>query len=302
MDMPESVDDKLVVAISSRALFELEDADRVFSTEGLDSYRRHQRDHEQDLLTPGTGVPLVRSLLAINQLTNQRLVEVVIVSRNDPDTGLRVVNSLEGHGLEIQQAVFTAGADPLPYLDALGCNLFLSVDASTVRGALERGMPAAQVLEPPAGDSDMTSPGALHIAFDGDSVLVDGESDRVFDEQGVEAFIAHEVERVDIPMSPGPFQPFLLALGRVQSALAGQPAVKISLVTARNASAGRRFVHTFRHWGVNVDESFFLAGAPKAPILSVLRPHIYFDDRHEHLGAARAETPSAHVPFPDISP
>jgi 5'-nucleotidase len=294
--MAYALDDKLVVAISSRALFALDEADATFRDHGLEAYRRHQLEFEDVPLAPGTGMPLVRGLLRINEVVGQSLVEVIVLSRNDADSGLRIFNSIEAAGLPITRAAFTDGGDPLPYLDPFVCDLFLSNETDAVRAALARGFPAAQVLNPPE-DFDEEPTGPVKIAFDGDAVLFDDESERVFQDQGLDAFLAREAELAEVPMNPGPFKPFLTALGRVQAAAgADQNVIRTALVTARSAPATKRVVKTLRTWDVRVDESFFLGGVEKAGVLAALNAHIFFDDQHVHLDPAQATTPSAHVP------
>ena len=294
--MAYSLEDKLVVAISSRALFALEEADAVFREHGLDAYRAHQRKNEDIPLLPGTGMPLVRGLLRINEVVKQPLVEVIVLSRNDADTGLRIFNSVEALGLPISRAGFTDGADPLPYLEPFVCDLFLSSEPDAVREALVRGFPAAHVLDPPEAFDEAPS-GPVMIAFDGDAVLFDDESEKIFKEHGLEAFLTREAELAEVPMSPGPFAPFLAALGRVQAAAgADQSVIRTALVTARNAPATKRVVKTLRTWDVRVDESYFLGGVEKAGVLAALKAHMFFDDQQVHLDPAQATTPSAHVP------
>lgn len=231
--LPYTLDDKLVVAISSRALFALDEADAVFRDHGLEAYRQYQREREDQPLAAGTGMPLVRGLLRINAVVDQPLVEVIVLSRNDADSGMRIFNSIEEAGLAITRAAFTDGADPMPYLKPFACDLFLSDEPAAVQAALRSGFPAARVMDPPEG-YDEEPAGPVKTAFDGDSVLFDGESERVFQEEGLEAFQARENELADQPMNPGPFKPFLVALGRVQTAVGDDQAViRTSLVTAR---------------------------------------------------------------------
>jgi 5'-nucleotidase len=223
---------------------------------------------------------------------------VVVLSKNDADSGLRILSSAEAHGLDITRAAFTDGEDASRYLGAFECNLFLSKEAPDVRAAIAAGFPAAYVLDPPDVLTD-EDPGPVRIAFDGDAVLFDDESERVYKEQGLEAFTARERELADVPLNPGPLEPFLRALAKVQSeATRDATLVRTSLVTARSAPAHERVVKTLRHWGVTVDESFFLGGVQKANVLNQLRPHIFFDDQRIHLDPARGTTPSAHVPSP----
>ncbi len=299
--MAYDLDGLLVVGISSRALFALEESDQIFQTRGLDEYREYQRGHEHDVLQPGTGFPLVRGLLKLNEVAGGTVVEVIVVSRNDADTGLRILKSAEAHGLAITRAAFTAGEDPWPYLTPLSCNLFLSTDPQDVQRAIDAGVPAARVLDPPETPAEEASP--IRIAFDGDAVLFDDESERVFQQDGMAAFMQRERDLANTPMNPGPFEPFLRALGAVQEKLPDdREHLRISLVTSRNAPAHERVVKTLREWRVSIDESFFLGGAPKQPILATLRPHIYFDDQTVHLEGG--VVPSAQVPYRtlDVAP
>lgn len=293
--MPYSLDDKLVVGITSRALFDLDEADAVFRNEGLLAYRTFQREHEDENLEPGTGFPLVRGLLAINHRVDDRVVEVIVISRNDADSGMRFWNSIEYHGLDISRGAFTSGRDASRYLRPFCCDLFLSANPEDVSAAIGQGYPAALVCTPPEGlhQGDLNE---VRIAFDGDAVLFDGESERVFQENGLEAFLEREARLADVPMNPGPFEPFLRGLRLVQDRFPeGASPIRTSLVTARNAPAHKRVVNTLRSWGVSLDESFFLGGIDKAPILAQLRPHIFFDDQMTHLEGSRRQTPSAQV-------
>lgn len=294
--MAYSLDGKLVVGISSRALFDLDEADAIFRNQGLDAYRAHQRANEDVVLKPGTGFPLVRGLLAINAKAETRLVEVVVISRNDADSGARVFHSIESHGLDISRGAFTGGQDPWPHLGSFHCQLFLSADPDDVKGALSKGFPAALVCPPPDG-MDHELPSEVRIAFDGDAVLFDDESERVYQQQGLQAFQEREAALVDEPMQPGPFKPFLMALKGIQERFPeGESPVRTLLVTARGAPAHQRVINTLRTWGVRIDETFFLGGVVKSDLLESLRPHIYFDDQMRHLERSRRRTPSAQVP------
>jgi len=286
---------QLVVGITSRALFDLAEADRVFREQGLAAYREHQRRRESVMLAPGTALPLVRALLRLNRTTGERLVRVVVISRNDADTGVRVFHSIAAHGLDIEQAAFTGGREPWPYLSALRCNLFLSAEPADVQDALERGLPAALVSAPPRDVHDADAD-EVRIAFDGDAVLFDPASERVYQTEGLEAFHQREAARADQPLEPGPFAPFLTALHRIQARLGEERSpVRTALVTARGAPAHLRVINTLRAWGVRIDQSFFLAGEDKTGVLQQLRPHLYFDDQRAHLARAETSTPSAQV-------
>jgi 5'-nucleotidase len=296
--MPYQLTDKLVVGISSRALFDLDDADAVFRREGLAGYRQHQREHEKDILEPGTAMPLIRGLLAIDDPATpeeDHLVEVILLSRNDADSAMRLFNSIEAHGLRITRGALTSGRDPWPYLGALQCSLFLSADANDVFNARAQGFPAALVLARP-GEATEEEPGEVRIAFDGDAVLFDERSELVYQNQGLTAFQDNEVSRRAEPLDPGPFASFLIALKRIQDRFPeGQSPIRTALVTARGAPTHTRVVNTLRAWGVRMDETFFLGGIDKAPVLAVLRPHIFFDDQLRHLRRAQQVVPSAHV-------
>jgi 5'-nucleotidase len=294
--MPYNLDDPLVLGLSSRALFALDDSNLIFEQEGMAAYRAHQREHEDVPLEPGTAFPLVRGLLRLNELADERLVEVIVISRNDADSGMRIFNSIESNGLDITRGAFTDGGASWAYAPAFKCDLFLSADREDVRKALVEEVPAALVLDPPERvDQDEAS--EVRIAFDGDAVLFDGESERVFQTEGLEAFLNRENALADEPMNPGPFKRFLDALTRIQAHFDDpeNSPIRTALVTARNAPAHKRVVNTLRSWGVRLDETFFLGGIEKAPVLEALRPHIFFDDQLSHLTPASRFIPSAHV-------
>lgn len=286
----------LVVAISSRALFDLEESHAVFQ-HSLAEYERYQIEHEDDMLGPGVAFPLIKRLLALQDPhTGEPAVEVVLVSHNDANTGLRVLNSIEGHGLRISRAAFTRGRPPYPYLGAFQADLFLSADPKDVQGALEEGFAAGIILRGVNFADDATD--ELRIAFDDDAVLFSDEAERVYAEQGLAAFQRSEAENAERPLRPGPFKRFLEAINRIQSAFPPpEPCpIRTALVTARSAPAHRRAIKTLRAWGVSVDEAFFLGGMDKAPVLRVFRPHIYFDDQQSYCESASRYVPTAHVP------
>jgi len=291
-----SLDDKLVVGISSRALFDLSQANAVYETEGLAAYRSYQRDREDETLSPGTGFPLVRGLLAINRLAPERLVEVVVISRNDAESAMRVFRSIDHYGLDISRGAFTNGGDSWRYIRPFHCSLFLSQDPGNVLSALERDLPAALLLAPPDGVALDEEPSPVRVAFDGDAVLFGDESERVFQADGLDAFHEHERLRHDEPMRSGPFRPFLEALGRIQARFPSDASpIRTALVTSRGAPAHHRVISTLRSWQVRLDETFFLGGVEKAEILRELRPHIFFDDQLRHLEPAAESVPMAHV-------
>lgn len=291
----------LRVAISSRALFDLEAEDRIFREDGLAAYLAHQRAHEQDPPAWGTGYPLIRKLLGMNRI-GRELVEVLIVSRNNPHTGLRVGRSLASSGLPIERRVFTAGRPTYPYLEALGVHFFLTASEEDARDATAHGIPSAVVLpslvpqEPTSGPTD----GELRIAFDGDCCLFGSESERFFQrvhaERGLEAalaeFNAEEARRSLSPMSRGPMAAFLESLARLRE---GGCQIRTALITARSAPADERPVRTLESWGLEVDEFLALGGLPKAPFLGAFGADLFFDDQDRHLDLARHVVPSARV-------
>jgi len=293
---PQHDPDRMVVAISSRALFDLENSHALFERDGLQAYASFQRDHEEDTLEPGIAFPLVRKLLALNALDNPGLprVEVILLSRNSADTGLRIFNSIERYGLEIVRAAFTSGEPTTRYIRAFGADLFLSANPESVRYALEHGVAAATILpaKAPEHGSEL-----LRIAFDGDAVLFGDESERISQEQGIEAFAANERERASEPLSGGPFRGFLHALHRIQNAFPPDASpIRTALVTARSAPAHKRVILTLRQWGVRLDEALFLGGRAKGPFLQAFGADIFFDDSHANIESARQHVPAGHVP------
>ncbi len=298
--MPVTLADKLVVGIASTALFDLSEADRIFREKGLASYRDHMRTNENEFLAPGTGFPLVKGLLAINELASEYLVEVVLMSRNDADSGYRILNSIEEWKLQVKRAAFTDGGAPSDYLEAFSCNLYLTTNRSEVVSALKSGFPAALVYAPPK-EIDLSS-NEVRIAFDGDAVLFSDESDRVFREKGLEAFETLEKAAQNVPLKPGPLKSFLEAISRIQTRFPEeQPTrcpIRTSLVTARGFPAHKRAINTLRDWNIKLDESFFLGGLDKSLILRVLKPHIFFDDQRANLEPSKDHVPVAEVPAP----
>jgi 5'-nucleotidase len=287
----------LVVAITSRALFHLEDSNEVFEREGLAAYAALQREKEDEPLEPGVAFPLVRKLLHLNELgapAPSPRVEVVLLSRNSSDTGLRIFNSIEHHGLRIRHAVFTSGAPVWRYIRPFGAQLFLSANPLSVRSALDHGVAAATILPAPApAEVDPQ----LRIAFDGDAVIFGDESERINLEEGLEAFSSNEARLAEQPLSGGPFRPFLAALHRLQAAFPESDSpIRTALVTARSAPAHKRVILTLRRWGVRLDEALFLGGRPKGPFLKVFRADIFFDDSMHNIESARAHVAAGHVP------
>ncbi len=293
---PAIAREPLVVAISSRALFDLEESHRVFEEEGVEAYCRYQIAHENEPLEPGVAFAMVRKLLALNQDDDRgRRVEVILLSRNSADTGLRIFNSIQHHGLDISRAAFAGGLSPYRYIGAFGAHLFLSADPSDVREALDRGIAAATILPGSRrpGDAD----GALHIAFDGDAVLFSDEAEQVYQREGLLAFEAAERSSAHQPLPGGPFKEFLAALHRIQGEYPPEQApIRTALVTARGAPAHERVIRTLRAWGIRIDEAIFLGGRPKAPVLEAFGADIFFDDQPGHCEAAAGRVPTGHVP------
>ena len=291
--MPVTLDGQLVVAISSRALFDFEEENRLFETGDDRAYMKLQLDRLEQPAPPGVAFSLVRKLLAFNDVGAQR-VEVVILSRNDPVSGMRVFRSAQHYGLPIQRGSFTRGQPPWRYLRPLRANLFLSTHLADVRAALDAGVPAAQVYPQSVHASD-AHPNEVRIAFDGDSVLFSDEAERVFQSSGLDAFQAHEVEKALLPLPPGPFKPFLSALHRLQQSGAPSMRIRTALVTARGAPAHERAIQTLMSWQIAVDEAMFLGGMPKGEFLREFEPDFFFDDQTGHVTSAARHVPAGHV-------
>jgi len=292
--MPITFDGKLVVAISSRALFDFEEENRVFDRDGEAAYVALQLGRIDVPAKQGVAFPLVKKLLAFNT-PDAQLVEVVILSKNDPVSGLRVFRSAQRAGLRVERGVFTRGRHPYRYLDALRANLFLSANEQDVMSALDAKIPAARVV-PESAQAASRHQDEVRIAFDGDAVLFSDEAERVYQQNGLEAFTRHETARVDIPLPPGPFKPLLEALHRLQTAGTSMK-LRTALVTARSAPAHERAIRTLMDWHVEVDEAMFLGGLPKGEFLREFEPDFFFDDQTGHVDSAAVHVPAGHVPF-----
>ena len=295
--MPFDLNDRLVVGISSRALFDLEEANEVFEREGLPAYRKYQREHENDVLRPGTAFPLVKALHNLN-LGDRRLTEVIVMSKNSADTSLRIFNSIEKYGLDISRAALVSGASIAPYLSSFKTDLFLSADEEDVQEAINAGFAAGTICSPTEQPIDPDAPvEQIRIAFDGDAVIFSDESEQIYKEKGIEAFTEHERENAEKPLPEGPFAKLLKTISLVQSQFDFEEMpIRTALVTARNAPAHERVIRTLREWGVNIDEAFFLGGIEKAEVLKSFGAHIFFDDQTVHTGPASKLVPSARVP------
>jgi len=285
--------DPLVIAISSRALFDLAESHKVFEEEGLDAYRNYQIAHEDEPLQPGDAFSLVKKLLRLNDLLEGAPVEVILLSRNSADTGLRIFNSIQHYGLDISRAAFSGGDSPYRYISAFNSHLFLSTDGADVRHALELGVAAATILPSNASPAE----GKLKIAFDGDAVLFSDDSEKIYKNDGLEAFTKNELEAANEPMSGGPFKPFLAALQQIQMAFpSGESPLRTCLVTARAAPAHERVVRTLRAWNIRIDESLFLGGLDKGEFLRAFDADVFFDDQEGHCESARSHVATGHVP------
>ncbi len=287
--------DKLVIGIASRALFDLEESHEVFVQQGVEAYCRYQIENEDNTLDPGVAFSLTRKLLALNKPDQaEPRVEVILLSRNSSDTGLRIFNSIRSHGLDIRRAVFTSGESPFPYVPAFGVHLFLSADPDDVRRALEAGYAAATILPSHVGRNQSDQ---LRIAFDGDAVLFSDVAERVFREGGLNAFSNSETQSARQPLPGGPFKNFLEMLHRIQSSYSPDTApIRTALVTARGAPAHERVIRTLRAWGIRIDESLFLSGKEKGPFLQAFGADIFFDDQRTHCESASAHVATGHVP------
>jgi len=292
--VPANLDGQLVVAISSRALFDFEEENQLFDQAGDDrAYMALQKARLDEPAKPGVAFSLVNKLLRLNTADGPR-VEVVVLSRNDPVSGMRVFRSARHYGLSIQRGVFTRGQSPWRYLRPLNAQLFLSANEADVRSALAAGVAAARVF-PLSARASIAHPDELRIAFDGDAVLFSDEAEQVFQRDGLNAFQTHETEHANSPLAAGPFKPVLEALHRLQQAPAGPMRVRTALVTARSAPAHERALRTLMDWQIDIDEAMFLGGLAKGEFLREFEPDFFFDDQVGHITSASAHVPSGHV-------
>ncbi len=291
--MSVTLDNKLVVAISSRALFNFEEENLIFEAGDAGAYMEMQLGRIDQPARPGIAFSLIKKLLAFNDITTQR-VEVVILSRNDPVSGMRIFRSGHANEIKLERGVFTQGRSPFRYLRPLRAHLFLSANADDVREALAAGFPAARVLTESvlAGTN---YPNEVRIAFDGDAVLFSDEAERVFQSHGLDAFQQHEKNKAAQPLPEGPFKPLLAALHRLQQASTPAMKIRTALVTARSAPAHERAIRTLMDWNIHVDEAMFLGGLPKGEFLREFEPDFFFDDQTGHVNHAARHVPSGHV-------
>lgn len=306
--MPYELKNKLVIGVASSALFDLTQSDKVFREKGEKKYRKFQEKNIDKKLKPGVAYPFIKRLLSLNDLSKngEPLVEVIVLSRNDPETGLRVMRSIRKHKLDISRSIFMQGRSPHEYMGALNMSLFLSANKKDVESALAHGYPAGQVIGTPAKDPKGTD---VRIAFDFDGVLADDSSEKIMKTKGLPDFHRNELERMNEPMRSGHMRELLKKINHIQDieeelieekkrkGKTYNRRLHVAVVTARNAPANERVVLTLQKWGVRVNDAFFLGGIEKAAVLSVLRPHIFFDDQISHIEKAALDTPCVHVPY-----
>jgi 5'-nucleotidase len=289
----------LVIGVSSRALFDLEEENLIFDQKGLKEFRKYQYEHESELLKPGTAFYLVKSLLELNKQASKPIVEVVVMSRNSPETGVRVMNSIKVHDLNITRLAFTGGDSLFGYIEGYDVDLFLSKDSEDVQKVIDSGTCAAALIyAPPSEFNSETS--KVKIAFDADAVLFSDDSEFRYKTEGLEAFQKHESENEKNALKEGPFAKLLIKLSKIQEHLptgVELSPLRLAIITARSAPSHLRVINTLREWGVYIDEVHFLGGLSKDKILEAFGAHIFFDDQEAHLGPASKVVPSGKVPY-----
>ncbi len=299
--MSYQLDEKMVIGVSSRALFDLTVENEIFERQGVEAYCRYQVEHEQDILKPGPGFGLIKALLRLNELQKEKeRVEVIIMSRNSPDTSLRVFNAIKYYGLQISRAVLASGASLAPYLTAFHTDLFLSAYEDDVQCAIDSGIAAGIICTENVWRQKGTAGAGkqIRIAFDGDAVLFTDESERIFQTKGLKAFEENESMYARQPLAEGPFAQFLRKLSDLQRQLGAENCpIRTALVTSRSAPAHERVIRTLRAWNVRVDEAFFLGGIEKKDVLDAFGAQIFFDDQSVHTQSAARKVPSARVPY-----
>lgn len=312
---PLDLSDTLVIGISSTALFDLSESHSLFEENykkdkehAIATYRAHMLAREDEVLGTGTGLPVVRALLKLNRFGKpgeRPLVEVVVMSRNSPETGVRILKTIRSLALDISRSAFTGGETVVDFLEAFDVDLFLTTNPKDAQAVIDSGACAAAILSPPPALLADVSDEQVRIAFDGDAVLFDEASELVYKTEGLDAFRTKERESEHIPLAEGPYAKLLKKLARLQERLPGRvefSPVRVAIVTARNSPADLRVIKTLRHWGVYVDEAFFLGGVEKARVLQAFKPHIFFDDQDIHLDVAAGIVPSGKVPYRSNSP
>lgn len=295
--MAYSLEDKLVVAVSSRALFDLEAENEIFEKEGLAEYYKYQLENEDTLLQKGTGFRLIENLLKINNYfpKDERQVEVIVLSKNNAAISLRITKAISTYNLEIIRSGWTSGRDISNYLKAFKVDLFLSASDKDVVNAIQNGVAAAKIL-PSHADVHTSLGDQVRIAFDGDAVLFSEESELIYKKEGLEAFMEHEKENANNPLKKGPFAKLLLTIASIQKKFEDERSpIRTALVTARNAPTHERVIKTLNVWGVRIDEAFFLGGTDKYEVLEAFGADIFFDDQDVHLNLSSSVVPSAKV-------
>jgi 5'-nucleotidase len=299
--MSYSIEDKLVIGISSRALFDLEKENDIFENEGLSAYQKYQIEHENTPLPKGTAFYLIESLLKLNSINEgEEFIEVVIMSRNSPDTGLRILNSIEHYNLAISRSAFTSSISLANYIEAFNVDLFLSKSLSDIQDVVDSEKCASALIYSPPIDYKPDTE-ILRIAFDADAVIFSDDSEQIFKEKGMAEFYANESKNRNIKLEEGPFGNFIKKLSRIRKKI-GHNKIRIAIVTARSYPANIRVIKTLREWGVDVDESFFLGGVHKDEVLKAFNPHIFFDDQDTNVAPASEIVPSSRVPYKKNSP
>lgn len=291
--MPADISNKLIVAISSRALFDLDESNEVFESKGVEAYSNYQIEHENEILQPGVAFTLVQKFLNLNEQGGAH-VEVILLSRNSADTGLRIFNSIQHYNLKITRAVFTSGESPYPYIKAFGSHLFLSANTEDVRKALSANCAAGTILR---GNTHSSRSDQLRIAFDGDSVIFSDEAEKIYQASGLTAFAQSEMAAAHTPLTGGPFKGFLSALHRLQNHFeVDNCPIRTALVTARSAPAHERVIRTLRAWNIRIDEAIFLGGLDKGDFLDAFGADVFFDDHESHCESANKHVTTCHVP------
>lgn len=300
--MALSLDDKLVIGVSSRALFDLGSENEIFEKEGLDAYSEYQLNNEKEVLKPGTAFPLVKALQNLNA-DEKHLTEIIIMSKNSADTSLRIFNSIEHYGLDISRAALVGGASIAPYLSTFKTDLFLSANEADVQEAINANIAAGIICDhsnlPINPDDDINQ---IRIAFDGDAVIFSDEAERIYQSEGLQAFVEHEHKNAQKPLPEGPFAKLLKTISLIQQKFPEEKMpIRTALVTARNAPAHERVVRTLRAWNVRIDEVFFLGGISKSEVLRDFGANIFFDDQAVHTESASKVVPSARVPYKEYN-
>ncbi|WP_245949186.1 5'-nucleotidase [Lutibacter citreus] len=289
----------LVIGVSSRSLFDLEKGNEIFESKGIEEYRKFQQENEDKPLEPGTAFYLIKSLLELNNQADKRIVEVIVMSRNSPETGVRMLNSIKKHKLDITRVALSGGEPLSPYIDAFDIDLFLSKDEKDVQIVIDSKVCAAATIYAPPEKFD-SKDSRVKIAFDADAVLFSDESELRYKKEGMDAFHKYESEHENDPLKKGPFAKLLIKLSKIQEHFPTRielSPLRISIVTARNAPSHMRVIRTIRNWGVYVDEAYFLGGLSKDKVLKAFGAHIFFDDQDTHLKSSSKVVPSGKVPY-----